>query len=53
MNERANLVDKSVGDERVSVDKIKNHQEMNHASSGKNCSRISSRKATEYEKEEI
>ena len=29
MNERANLVDKSVGDERVSVDKIKNHQEMN------------------------
>lgn len=29
MNERANLVDKSVGDERVSVDKIKNYQEMN------------------------
>ncbi|RHQ88874.1 leucine-rich repeat domain-containing protein [Ruminococcus sp. AF21-42] len=29
MNERANLVDKSVGDKRVSVDKIKNHQEMN------------------------
>lgn len=29
VNERANLVDKSVGDERVSVDKIKNHQEMN------------------------
>mgnify|MGYP004457169997 FL=1 len=29
MNERVNLVDKSVGDERVSVDKIKNHQEMN------------------------